>query len=987
MSEVKKSIKNQGTLENLDTLLISGDLNGADALFKELGKSRLSDEDKVRLEKLWIRYYWACGNLEMALRRLKSLLKKNPQTPGSSEWAESLMMLAGLKAAAGRIPAAEKDLKQLLETLEEGSDLYLWALLNQGCLLRDSGQWDQVQSILEQVINHSGSSAELITRSALVLAQMNADLERPGVVEWAGIAVKNGPRWSAWDQVLLANIIIARTTFRNGYYGEGLRTLHKSIQESDQIGDLMPRIRARLALAEAFIEIGDHESARTYLTETQSLLDSTGESGIRYLQPFAELLWFRANDLYTCKPDDLTGMLDRLEIILAVIAKYSRPPGAAPFWLTIGKIQAALGLEDSAKRSLARAQEESVNSGSLRIEAASLLAASEYEWHVLPDEDKLKGGSRNKILARTGRALECLSTGNHPETEWRVHYLRGKIFSQSGEQYPANSELETAGRILTDIIQKIKDPSLQKLYRSAPERVQALEYLHPYLASYLESEAPADTEYDDSQPVSSSSREAVVSRGKEDIRILQLMLDTLLDLHSAQTREILIQRLLTHILQVIHADRVMLHLDDSGNDDRKDFVKLRTQTVPPEFLPIPESWLHEIRNAGTVLHFKNQPDDTDSESRTVMAVTLRHNGVIRGFVYTDRPLREKEFSSEEADLLRTMIHAASVNWSGILIRERLAELTDQYRREIAPEFPHIIGESDVMKKLFLQIQKVAPADIPILIQGATGTGKDLVARTIHDISDRKDCPFVYLDCSAIPMTLLEAELFGIEKGIATGVESRVGLLEYANGGTILLDEVADIPLNTQAKLLRVLQEREFEPVGSDRTVGVDVRIISTTSQNLRLSIQENIMREDFFYRISGVVLELPYLRHRQGDIVLMARMFLKKYNVEFKKSIGGFSQDVLELFSVYAWPGNVRELNHVIRKAVLFSSSNVISIDDIHLIDTAEDMNLSRAINQMEVEAVQEALVLSAGDTVEAADLLGITKSRLNKIKLKLMAE
>jgi two-component system, NtrC family, response regulator len=223
-------------------------------------------------------------------------------------------------------------------------------------------------------------------------------------------------------------------------------------------------------------------------------------------------------------------------------------------------------------------------------------------------------------------------------------------------------------------------------------------------------------------------------------------------------------------------------------------------------------------------------------------------------------------------------------------------------------------------------------------------------------------------------------LFGIEEGIATGVASRIGIIEYANGGTILLDEVGDIPLNTQAKLLRVLQEKEFVPVGSDRVISVKIRIIATSTPRMEQLIDEGKIREDFFYRISGLTIHLPPLRKRTGDIVLLARTFLQKYNKEFAKDILGFKSELFDAMLSYHWPGNVRELDHMVRKAVLFCHHDRLALEDMDLSESdIKDVSLSDALKCKEREYVREAFEAFENDYKKSADALGISVKQLKK--------
>jgi formate hydrogenlyase transcriptional activator len=243
-------------------------------------------------------------------------------------------------------------------------------------------------------------------------------------------------------------------------------------------------------------------------------------------------------------------------------------------------------------------------------------------------------------------------------------------------------------------------------------------------------------------------------------------------------------------------------------------------------------------------------------------------------------------------------------------------------------FEEIVGTSAPLRTVLARVSRVAPTDSTVLITGETGTGKELVARAIHKGSARSSHPFVGVNCAAIPPALIASELFGHEKGAFTGaLERRIGRFELADGGSIFLDEVGDLPSDTQLALLRVLQEREFEPVGSNRSVRVDVRIIAATNRNLRESISAGSFRSDLFYRLNVFPLEVPTLRERRSDIPQLAMFFLSRYSRNLGKKIDGISPAATERLMNYSWPGNVRELQNVIERALILSHGPILELD------------------------------------------------------------
>jgi len=298
-------------------------------------------------------------------------------------------------------------------------------------------------------------------------------------------------------------------------------------------------------------------------------------------------------------------------------------------------------------------------------------------------------------------------------------------------------------------------------------------------------------------------------------------------------------------------------------------------------------------------------------------------------------------------------------------------------------FPDIVGSSTSMRNIFTQILKVAPTDSTVLISGESGTGKELIASSIHEHSERKDKPFIKINCVAIPEGLLESELFGHEKGSFTGAtEQKKGKFEIANRGTVFLDEIGDMPLNTQAKLLRVLQEKEFERVGGTKMIKVDIRFIAATNKNLQDMIKHGSFREDLYFRLNVFSINIPPLRERKEDIILLANHFMKSLPVKLR-----LSNSALKGIIDYSWPGNVRELKNVLEQASILNEDGIIKPQ--HMPVLAEKsfqemagtddgtMHLDEKLNLMEKEMIMEALRKAGGIQVKAAGILGINQRSL----------
>ncbi|HXH27855.1 MAG TPA: sigma-54 dependent transcriptional regulator [Candidatus Polarisedimenticolia bacterium] len=298
----------------------------------------------------------------------------------------------------------------------------------------------------------------------------------------------------------------------------------------------------------------------------------------------------------------------------------------------------------------------------------------------------------------------------------------------------------------------------------------------------------------------------------------------------------------------------------------------------------------------------------------------------------------------------------------------------------------LIGTSPAMHEIFKVIDKVAGSNATVLIQGETGTGKERVAEAIHRNSPRRDAPFVRMNCASLPDNLLESELFGHEKGAFTGADQmRMGRFEMANDGTLFLDEVGNMSPNTQAKVLRAIQNQEFERLGGSRTIKVDVRIIAATNINLEAAIKEGRFREDLFYRLNVVNVNVPPLRDRTEDIVPLADHFLKAFARELRRRVTSFSPEAVRRLQEYRWPGNVRELENTVERAVLMCEGETIRPVDLTLLDREHTVNMTPQLaadllnlEQLEKTALLEALKRSNWVQKEAAKLLGISSRVMN---------
>ncbi len=401
----------------------------------------------------------------------------------------------------------------------------------------------------------------------------------------------------------------------------------------------------------------------------------------------------------------------------------------------------------------------------------------------------------------------------------------------------------------------------------------------------------------------------------------------------------------------------------------------------------------ETLDSGRPVHLRPEGPGT---VREVAAAPMASGGETLGFVLlVDKESREGPVAFREEDIrflgslaslgaaaLRTARTVAAIERD----RQRLAEenraLRDVTRQE------GFIGESAGIREMLDLVRRVAPTDAAVMLRGESGVGKERVARLIHGFSERAEGPFVPLDCAALPETLLEAELFGIEEGVATGVRRRMGKIELAAGGTLFLDEVGDLPLGLQAKLLRVVQERELERLGGRERIPVDLRLVTATHRDLEAMVRRGEFRSDLYYRLRVVVIPIPPLRERRTDIPLLARHFLEVYGQRFGRPGLRLSREAMAVLMAHDFPGNVRELENLVQAAVALSPGDTITVRDLLLTTgerNGEEEDWLVPLREVERRHIERVLRSVGGNRRAAARILGIDRSTLYR-KMKYFA-
>ena len=346
-----------------------------------------------------------------------------------------------------------------------------------------------------------------------------------------------------------------------------------------------------------------------------------------------------------------------------------------------------------------------------------------------------------------------------------------------------------------------------------------------------------------------------------------------------------------------------------------------------------------------------------------------------------------DFFTKPVDLDHIMLTAKKALNNSKIIEQNI-KLTQEITtlKQKAKLSKTIIGKSEKLTKMMSTIEQVAPTKATVLITGESGVGKELVADALHSLSDRKDGPFIKVHCASLSANLLESELFGHEKGSFTGaVSQKKGRFELANGGTIFLDEIGEIDANTQVKILRVLQEREFERVGGTQTIHTDVRVVAATNRNLEDEVKKGNLREDLYYRLNVVHIEVPPLRERKEDIPLLLNSFLNEFNNENSKNIEGFTPQARKLLCSYSWPGNIRQLRNSIESAVVLSRGKLIDVEDLpeqvvnHENESELSIKVGLSLDEAEKLFIMSTLDYCGGNKTKASEMLKIGRKTLHR--------
>lgn len=479
---------------------------------------------------------------------------------------------------------------------------------------------------------------------------------------------------------------------------------------------------------------------------------------------------------------------------------------------------------------------------------------------------------------------------------------------------------------------------------------------------------------------------------------------TLFNIGKTLVAETDISRLLPlamdQVIRQTHAERGMIMVYGSEGELLFETARhLSEKDIEKPGFEISRTIIQSVRESGQYVVIKNALEEPRFSSSTsverlrllsVACAPLRAEGETIGVIYIDNRDLSAVFGEETGRLLNEFAELISVAVKNAISHRRLEERQHRLQAELEKSYGYgeIIGRSPAIQEVFKLLDRVADTDATVLITGETGTGKELAARALHRKSPRCDREFVAINCSALPEALLETELFGIEEKTATGVRKHSGFFEQASGGTLLIDEVGDMPANMQVKLLRVLQERSIRRVGGEREISVDVRIVAATHRDLRTLVEQGKFREDLFYRLNVIEIKLPPLRERGEDILLIAQYFLGRYAKQFNRPVTGLSPEAAEMLLNCSFPGNARELENIIQRAVALASGTTIEAGDLPLpaapgapAPEAGEWNYNRAkqiaIENFDKDLLHRLLKATGGNISEAARRAGMDKKNL----------
>lgn len=734
--------------------------------------------------------------------------------------------------------------------------------------------------------------------------------------------------------------------------------------------------------SEFLLFLGDYPGSMRILMEARELIELCSDATT---DCEARLLWFACQVLSAFMTKET---LTDYGAIAEMIRLFSGDDPLKQAWSALARAVAGCLMGDQKRPDFSALRGQSAQVGSPMLALLVLIfQAGSIIWKK-PADLNSKTLREAEALCEDG-LLRCNREGLR-EFALFFRILKLSLVQLENDEFTAERERELLGQELRthcaeDIGPRLLDSYLKGFDRQTwyiPEQVP--EISEPESSSSLPTTTPA--------PTSLNNRDAPWT----DVNWSTLEESVKLIL-SANQVEAFEERLIDQVIMLTGAERAILFTNVPGGLLEVVFQRsIRSSTTGFSKGVVERAMMAKtpllVRDIATDRELAVRESIRELEIRTVLVVPLIAPPMIRkemlnlpdplGLIYVDSRESFHRLSDQHLALIEILANHAAIALVNHLLRTQLQAETESYRSEVYPRYPELIGESKAFMDVRFLIERLADKDIRILISGEIGTGKDLVARMLHKYGDRRNKPFVPLDCHAIPEELLESELFGIEKGIATGVSARPGVFEWANEGIIYLDHIEDMGLPVQAKLLRVLQEGRFQPVGSKRMVDINIRFISASRVPPHKLTEDGKLRTDLFYRLNGVTIEIPPLRNRTGDIPLLAQHFLERFGKEQGRNVREFSKGALAALLRYSWPGNIQELENRIRRAVVFCTGSTIAESDLNLptVTTRTVQGLRQKLNEWERDTILKALSKTDGNVSQAAAQLRFSRMALTRL-------
>jgi transcriptional regulator with GAF, ATPase, and Fis domain/tetratricopeptide (TPR) repeat protein len=813
------------------------------------------------------------------------------------------------------------------------------------------------------------TAAERLQRRSLAIRRRSGDL--------AGTAVTLGN---------MAGLLRAK-----GRLGRSLELAQTAIRRLRALEDAHGEVQFLLLAASVHLAAGDLAGARPLLARA---LDRARSSSLRVLEARAETLWGRLERRADPHDDEWSKRLTRAVALSEHVGDRAGTVEAL--------LETALGERDRGRRGSAMRAWRLAHALLEQGGGADLAARADLVRARI-DSDR---GSPEALAAAVRFHAYSLASGRR-DYQAAAAFALARARLRSGDRDGAAAALREAVEVEDDLSASLP-PALRRVRESGPSGG-----LFRALREEIEA-GSGPSAARDGTPFAATSEDEM-----DQERLLKL-LEINKQLNQAQDMRALLDTIMDVATTTTGAERGFLILVDDGKITFQTARNFRREEVKKPELKISSSLVRRVMKSGSPILTDNATEDERFaefqsverlELKSIVSVPFRSGDAVIGAMYLDNPARKGAFGPGDLQFLQALSDQAAIAIRNLRHANEMAELNRQLEKNLerksvqlevasralagrATKHPYdeIIGESPQLREVLLLVDKVVDTDVPVLIQGESGTGKELVARAIHRFGRRRDGPFVPVNCGAITETLMESELFGHAKGSFTGaVADKKGLFETADGGTIFLDEIGEMSVDMQKKLLRVLQERELRPVGGKGAVKVDVRVISATNKNLRQMMQEGRFREDLYYRIAVINVDMPPLRERRGDVPLLVDFFVKKASRDLGLVEKPIDAAAMSALVAYSWPGNVRELDNEVKKALTLSEDR-ITIDDLseqiqtdhpgeepELVAADAGKTLKESLEKTEKALIEKALEKTGGNQTRAAKELGISRVWLRK--------